>query len=179
MRAICLMLAIAFALVAQEKVNPDAKLVADFEARLDDYVKLHKQIKSKLPLKPTDAPEKLNQHQDEFSTRLRAARSGAKQGDIFAPPIAAEMRRLIALAMQGQPAKRVRQSLKHAEPVRLQLHVNDLYPKNVPLQSMPPTLLANLPKLPPDIEYRVIGHDLVLRDVDANMILDFVPNAIP
>jgi hypothetical protein len=28
------------------------------------------------------------------------------------------------------------------------------------------------------MEYRVVGKDLVLRDVDANLIVDFIPNAI-
>ena len=38
-------------------------------------------------------------------------------------------------------------------------------------------LLANLPQLPEDMEYRVVGSDLVLRDVDANIIVDLIPNA--
>jgi hypothetical protein len=36
----------------------------------------------------------------------------------------------------------------------------------------------NLPKLPPELEYRIIGKNLIIRDVDANIIVDFVPNAI-
>jgi hypothetical protein len=37
----------------------------------------------------------------------------------------------------------------------------------------------SLPKLPPDVEYRVVGHDLVLLDVTAKLIVDLMPNAVP
>ena len=81
--------------------------------------------------------------------------------------------------MRGHRAKQVEQSLRHAEPVRVDLRINAPYPEDVPLQSMPPTLLAHLPKLPPEVDYRVAGHSLVLRDVAANLIVDFIPDAIP
>ena len=42
----------------------------------------------------------------------------------------------------------------------------------------PPQVLMNLPKLPPELEYRIINKNLIIRDVDANIIVDFVPNAI-
>ena len=31
----------------------------------------------------------------------------------------------------------------------------------------------------PEVEYRVVGHDLLLRDVEANLVVDLIPNAIP
>jgi hypothetical protein len=75
---------------------------------------------------------------------------------------------------------RIEKSLKHAEPVRMpRLRINHAYPEHVPLQSTPPTLLQNLPRLPPDIEYRIVGHDLTLLDAKANLIIDLIPNAIP
>ena len=39
-------------------------------------------------------------------------------------------------------------------------------------------ILRNLPKLPEGVEYRIIGRNLILRDVKANMIVDYIPNAI-
>jgi hypothetical protein len=56
--------------------------------------------------------------------------------------------------------------------------VNAPYPP-VPLQSTPPTLLANLPELPPGLDYRIVNRTLVLRDVQANLVLDFIPKALP
>ena len=40
-------------------------------------------------------------------------------------------------------------------------------------------LLATLPQLPEDLEYRIVGKDLILRDVHANVIVDFIPGIIP
>ena len=71
------------------------------------------------------------------------------------------------------------ESLRRSEPVRIPLRVNDTYPEKLPLQTTPPTLLLNLPKLPEELDYRVVGNNLVLRDVEANLIVDFIPQAIP
>ena len=105
--------------------------------------------------------------------------TGARQGDIFTPEISAEFRRLIGITRQGPEAQRIHESLKHAEPLRPRpLRVNAAYPAKVPLQSTPPSLLLNLPKLPPELEYRVVGHDLILRDIEANLIVDFIVNVV-
>jgi len=61
----------------------------------------------------------------------------------------------------------------------MELQINESYPEKVPLQSTPPTLLMNLPELPKGLEYRILGRELVLRDSDANIIVDYVPNALP
>ena len=58
------------------------------------------------------------------------------------------------------------------------LKVNATYPNDTPLPTTPPQLLMNLPKLPEQLEYRIIGKNLIIRDVEANIIVDFVPNAI-
>jgi hypothetical protein len=164
---------------AQNPVNPDAALIAQFQDHVAAYVKATSKLKSGLPpLKPTDSPETLAQRQSELARLIQQARPNAAPGDFFTPPIATEFRRLIGIALQGYRKPRVLKSLEHAEPVEAQLKVNTPYP-NVPLQSTPPTLLANLPQLPPGFDYRVVGHALVLRDVQANLILDFIPRALP
>jgi hypothetical protein len=58
------------------------------------------------------------------------------------------------------------------------LKVNARYPEAAPLPTVPPNLLASLPPLPKDLEYRIVGNDLILRDVHANVIIDFIPMAI-
>ena len=59
------------------------------------------------------------------------------------------------------------------------LKVNSAYPATLPRQSTPPTLLLNLPRLPKELEYRIVGRDLALHDTVTNLIVDFIPNAIP
>ncbi len=137
----------------------NAHVLKDFGARVDDYVALHK--KQAVSPKITDSPQKLADTRHGLASRLRAARAGAKQGDIFTPEIATYFRHQIAATLSGADGAKVRSSLKHAEPVKaIPLHVNARYPRNVPLQSTPPTLLLNLPRLPQELQYRIVGRDL-------------------
>jgi hypothetical protein len=160
-------------------VNADAAIVQDFEKNVADYAKLRRKLESELPaLKPTESQEKIVHHEHELARKIRRAREHAKQGDIFTPAIAAEFRRLIGLAMQGTDGAHIHESLRNAEPVGIRLRVNEAYPSNIPLQSTPPTILLNLPKLPPECDYRLTGKDLVLRDAKTNLIVDIIPNSI-
>jgi hypothetical protein len=58
------------------------------------------------------------------------------------------------------------------------LKVNAPYSEGAPLSTVPPNVLAALPQLPEALEYRVVGKHLILRDVKANIIVDFIPNAV-
>ena len=166
---------------AQQPPNQVASSIQEFEKRLQEYQKLRKTAKSELPrLKPTNSPEVITHHEHRLAHDIRKARSQARQGEIFTPEVSEEFRKLIAAAMQGPQKARIKESLGSAEPAtRHPLRVNETYPSNIPLQSTPPTLLLNLPTLPPELDYRVISHDLVLRDIEANLIVDFIPNAVP
>jgi hypothetical protein len=164
---------------AQTAVNPDAALVQEFERRVAEYVKLHKSAEATLALlRSTASQEKIRHHQHELREAILARQAGAVQGNIFTPEIGAEFRRLIGIAYQSED-QHIRDSLKRGEPVKLRLRVNKEYPDDKPLQTMPSSLLLNLPKLPLELEYRLVGRDLVLRDVGANLIVDFLQRAIP
>jgi hypothetical protein len=156
-------------------VNADSATITDFEKRVDGYVQLRKSLESKLsPLKTTPSQEKISHHEHELARAIREARKDVKPGDIFTPEIAAEVRRLIGLAMQSGERQHIGQSLRHAEPVQLHLRINESYPAHLPLQSSPASLLGNLPRMPMDIEYRIAGQDLILLDTKANLIVDLI-----
>ena len=131
------------------------------------------------PLKPKESRAETLKDQRALAAKIRAARPHAKQGDLFTPPVEQEFKRLIRLSMQGKEAKSIRTSLKRGEQARLRVVVNRSDPSSVPLETTPPSLLQNLPELPPELEYRVVGHTLVLRDSTANLIVDYIPNAVP
>ncbi len=59
------------------------------------------------------------------------------------------------------------------------LKVNERYPDTVPLSTIPPQVLEGLPKLPEEMEFRFVGNSLILMDVHAHTIADFVPHAFP
>lgn len=62
---------------------------------------------------------------------------------------------------------------------KVHLHVNEIYPKSIPYTSVPPTMLQNLPKLPEEVAYRAVSSDLVLLDVKANLVVDYLSGVIP
>jgi hypothetical protein len=161
-------------------VNEHALRLREFERRVAAYTKLHKSAAAELPrLKPTQSSGTINHHEQDLAAKIRHMRRNAKKGDIFTPGIGLEFRRLIGLTLQGTAAVTIRNSLRRAEPVSLRIRVNDTYPASIPLQSTPPTLLQDLPPLPKELDYRLIGGDLVLRDVDANLVVDLIARAIP
>ena len=156
----------------------DAKLVAEFQQRARQYLDWREKTAGKPPA-PTDSPEKIVASRRDLANRVRVARAGAPQGQIFTSEVAGYFRREIAVTLNGRSGKQVLTSLRHAEPTSMELQINESYPEKVPLQSTPPTLLMNLPELPKGLEYRILGRELVLRDSDANIIVDYVPNALP
>lgn len=162
--------------IAQRKHDPP--VVGDFEQRVQQYLDTHKQ--THVAVKPSDSAAKIDQEKQQARQKIREARPEAKQGDIFTPAISTYFREQLALTLQGPDGSKVRSSLSHAEPLpNLNLKVNSRYPKDLPLQSTPPTLLANLPYLPGELEYRIVGQTLVLYDVSSGLIADLLPNAIP
>lgn len=169
---------VAMACVAFAAHEP-AGAVREFNQHIAAYLKVRKQVLAGMPAQQQSAsPEAIAARSKQVADRIRARRAAAQQGAIFTPSVRAEFVRLIGITMQGKAAAQIRESLANAEPVKLALKVNDAYPTNVPLQSTPPSLLENLPQLPKQLEYRIVGRALVLRDQDANIVIDFIPDAI-
>ena len=153
----------------------------DFLNRAQDYLsKEHSLPASKW--KPTADIAQLEKNRVSLRQAVQQLRAGAKQGDIFTPEVADVFRLLLGRTMAGEHGAKIRASLAHAEPVApAAMAVNGVYPntKGEPLQSVPPSLLKNLPILPRGLEYRVAGRTLALRDTEANLVVDYLPDALP
>ncbi len=163
-------------------VNFDAKTMAGFTAKVEQYAELHRRIAASLPkLADNSTPEEIDRHQREFGSRLAKARAGAKQGDLFSPSMQAVTRRLMERLFDNAESRRqLRNSLMDDNPVgQVRLAVNARYPDAVPLSTMPPEVLKNLPPVPKEVEYRFVGDTLILLDPDAHIVVDFVPRALP
>jgi hypothetical protein len=165
------------ALQQKPPANPDAQVVADFKARVDTYVELRKKADdSAPPLKETKDPAKIKAAQQALVERIGAARSGAKQGDIFTPEITTYFKRLLRPEIKEPGAKAI---MKEEKVGPVPFKINGPYPDTQPLATAPPSLLEALPPLPKDIDYRFVGKHLILRDSRANTIIDYILNAIP
>lgn len=157
----------------------DAVALREFDARVQQYVAQRKKDAGTLP-GPTTSATKLSEKREQIRTKTQAKRVDPRRGQIFNPRIAAYFRKQIAAAFAGERGERVSSSLRRAEPVKaIPLKVNQPYPDGIPLQSMPPTLLLKLPKLPTELEYRIVGRNLVLIDVEPKLVVDILPGVIP
>jgi hypothetical protein len=161
-------------------VNADAATLADFKGRLTKYIELQKDLADDSPpLKETSDPAKIDAAQEVLAVKIRAARMDAKPGDIFTPQTRALFRRLMYPELKGEDGPETKATIAGDDgPPKVPLKINAKYPESQPLPTVPANLLARLPQLPEDVEYRIVGKTLILRDVDANIIVDFIPNAI-
>jgi hypothetical protein len=161
-------------------VNADAKALALLQARINEYVALHRKLEETLAKLPKEAtPAQIDQHQRALSRLLQNARRNAKPGDIFVRESRAVIRRLLARVFGGPDGAALKASIRDEDPGTLPISVNGRYPDSVPVTTMPPQVLEGLPKLPDELEYRFLGNRLILLDAHAHMIADFVENAIP
>ena len=159
-----------------------ARVFRIFTARVQQYVKLQRDVEASLPaLRPTNEVERIAGHQHALARKIAQARLGARQGDIFTHEVSRQFRRIIRGEFQGPEAQHARRTIRQDDPskVIVRLHVNDVYPENIPLTTTPPTLLSKLPQLPQELAYRIVGRDLTLKDTKAGLIVDLIPNAIP
>lgn len=172
--------AIATAVQAQTVPGSDRLVRAEFARRVQAYVALKEAVaQTVLPLETLRDPAEIFRRTDALATVIRSARSGARQGDIFTPEIAQFIRRAIRDGCDGDYLlilAMVREEYTDPLPSAA---VHGRWPALVPVPTMLPRLLAALPPLPPGLQYRVTNNALALIDIDANLIIDFVPDAFP
>ena len=162
-----------------QKTNPDAQVLKDFKNRVDNYVELRMELKKLTPpLKQTKDAAEIDAAQASLANELQLARETAKRGDIFSPEVTLLFRKLMSPKMKGQEGKEAKEVMKEDTPKGVPIKINAKYPESAPLPTVPPGLLSALPKLPEDLEYRFIDKDLILLDTQANLIVDYIPNAI-
>lgn len=166
---------VAGALSAQEK-----QTIAAFDKRVKLYVKQRARVKAKVPqLSKDSTPEQIAAHEKAFVAGLRAARAGAKPGDIFTRDIAAHIRATLKSEFKGTDRQEIRKVVLEAETAGVPLRVNYPYPDTKEFTEMPPTLLLKLPTLPREVKFRYVGRNLFLVDTDNNLIVDFMLDALP
>src|SRR5207244_11157085 len=125
------------------------------------------------------AEQSVRTRQNALADALRSRlRPNAKQGDLFTPTVAGE----ILKELQSMFSSPQRDLLLD------ELAEQNNTPANAPTPAInqrleaprvPPRLIEVLPPLPKQLEYDFAGRALVLRDIDADVVVDFIPNALP
>ena len=167
----------------KKRVNPNdanAAIIKDFLKRVDGYVAIHKKQEATLPALPKQTnPQQIDTHERALAKLIQAARTGAKQGDLFTPGMQRLVRRLLVPIFAGADGAHVRDEILDKESkASVTLTPNGRYPDDIPVSTVPPQVLQNLPKLPEDMEYRFVRQNLILFDPHAHIIPDWVPQAL-
>ena len=150
-------------------------IAADFDRRVADYSDLRSELEKGLPgPMVNDDVAAMRTAVRALGSRVRAARRGAKQGDIFTPTVSVAFKRVLVLQMNAGTWS----SIMDDNPGEFPTRINGDYPERRPLSAVPPPILAALPALPDGVQYRFLGRHLILLDTRAEVILDRIPYAI-
>jgi flagellar basal body L-ring protein FlgH len=152
---------------------------AEFQKRMDAYLELRESLGKKLePLKTTESASELQGRQQALAAALRAARANAKQGDLIPVAVQEQIRAAVKADMQRRtPA--TKQAAMVEVPDGPMPGINKNYPDRAALPTVPPLLLARLPRLPDNLQYRFFGRHVVLLDGDTEIVVDYVTDAVP
>jgi hypothetical protein len=87
---------------APERSAAETQSVVAFQARLANYVALHRQLEAGLPkLSNKASPEQVDANQRNLGLLIKNARSDAKRGELFAPDMEALVKRTLAAIVSG------------------------------------------------------------------------------
>jgi hypothetical protein len=161
------------------KANPIGTAVLGFKERVDGYVKVHNEAESKVPkLTETNDPAKVTTREAALAAMIKSLRPAAKEGDIFGTDFRTVLEREVRKDFRSRSAAD-RKALIQELPAKMKIAVNMTYPSGLPLATFPARLLQKLPDLPPELEYRIVGRNIVLRDSTANIIVDIAREIVP
>jgi hypothetical protein len=181
---------LALSLVAAAPVAPpsqvfvlahDLAALQHWKQNIDAYLVIRGQAAQVTPPQiPTSAAE-LVRAQLTFAAEIRARRQNAKVGDLFTPDVQRTFRKMIAQTLSDHEiaaAELVDEFLADIQPGGTWPAVNQRFSWQLGT-AMPGCLLDALPKLPKGLQYRLVAHDLILLDTDANLVVDILPEALP
>ena len=161
-------------------VVDEAAAIAQFEAAIAKYMALRQRLRSEItgPV-PNSTPTELTRASDSLAAAIQRARSGAKEGNIFIAPVTVVVKRRVEEVIRRDQLGPILANIDDEEPSVKTPSIHLRFPLASQMATMPPSLLAALPELPKELEYRIVGSYLVLRDVDAALIIDYIPAAVP
>jgi hypothetical protein len=178
-----------------QAVDMDPQALQKFQHEVEEYVELHQELLKRVPtVSASSTPEEIAAHRRKMTEAIRAERATEKQGAIFKPQVAAAFKELIHKELSGPEGPAMLEEMRGGNPkvegtptqqnptrevqTRVELAVNAVYPDSAPHSGVPSSLLLKMPPLPDQVVYGFVGRALILRDTEASVILDLVPDAI-
>ncbi len=179
---VALMFLGAAAAASAQLPTPESDAIRQFTTATRQYAWLHRRLENELaPLEVNSHPDTINRVVQEMAAAVRAARPDARQGDLFTDTLGAELRRRIAAALAANDFTPgdvlTAEAAEGIDAALVPLKVNGPFPW-IYASAMFPCVQNALPALPPELQYRIVGSTLVLIDVHAGLIVDFLPHAL-
>ena len=173
-------LSLAWADAPQPVASADAAAIKQFDAAIAKYMALRQKLRSEVsgPVQNSSSTQ-LTNASDALAGAIERARQDAHVGSIFSEPVASFIKRRIEDTVRTEQLVSVLADIDDDEKAGPPPKVHLRLPVSAQLATMPAALLKVLPPLPKELEYRILGRYLVLRDVDASLILDYIPGAVP
>jgi hypothetical protein len=151
-----------------------------FEQSIQHYMTVRRAVEHQLPpLTVTADARAIDIAVTMRAAGIRLARATAKQGDIFAPDTARVFRARIMKALESHDYLVADLLLPPDEDGETPppAVVNGTFAWRTAIAT-PACVLATLPPLPEELQYRFVGRDLVLVDIGANLIVDVLPDVL-
>jgi hypothetical protein len=155
--------------------RPSSDPFDEFGRRIAAYLQLHQQTEARLPPQDGSDAQQIREAHTAMAKAMRAARADAKVGDVITPEVGEVFRCRIAAALTrgGTSTRDLLAALSEERPYReIALRVNQPF---VFVATTPSLILDELPPLPSELQYRLVGQDLVLVDIHSTLIVDILP----
>lgn len=158
----------------------EAAVIQQFQDRIEQYMALRRRLANEItgPAANSSAVQVTNAS-DALAAAIQRARPGKRNGSFFKAPTTAVLKRRLTGVVGETDVTLMLAAIDDDGPASPAPAVYRRFPTASQLATMPPSLLAVLPPLPKELEYRIVGNSLVLRDIDAALILDYIPSAVP
>lgn len=185
--AACLMMtALAVAtveggVIRRQSTDEGCAALDAFQQRVEEYAVLHRTLAASLPVIGSRHDQRsLAVARAFLASAIMAARPTARQGDIFT----ADVTRFFRIVMEetSSPSDLGGVAPLMDEDGRLLAGAHPGIHTPFPAwetREVATSTLFMLPTLPRELEYRIVGYDLVLWDVSADLIIDVLPYAMP
>ncbi len=153
-----------------------------FKASLDDYIRIRRQAEERLgrtlDFNAGYSARDVVDREHALAQYIREIRTVPTEGEIFTPEVRAYLSQALNIAYDSNPQPITASLACVSEIVEQRLTPNSVYPEDWEYNMMPPTLLLGMPALPQGLEYRIVNRDMIIRDLESNLVVDVMRNAI-
>ena len=151
-----------------------------FRRALDKYMALRQSLEGHMPsLQISGDIQNIREAVAARGATIRRARAQAQRGDVFNAQVSLLFRTRIQqiLTMSADSVAELMREMNEHGRAAPPPAVNGAFSWTT-AAATPPAVLRALEPLPDELQYRFVGPDLVLIDVDANLVIDVLPGAL-